>query len=98
MTKICPVCKEKFESKNARKFCGIACRLKANKKPIKNTKKSKETLCWSCKNAVCGCSWSKDFTPVKGWKAIPTKVRGNVEINEWIDSFLIVDCPKYKED
>lgn len=31
--------------------------------------KSSQTICWECRNAVNGCSWSRTFTPVKGWVA-----------------------------
>ena len=95
MIKVCPICKKMFESTNAKKFCSLKCVCKARKP---KEKKRKETLCWTCKNAVCGCSWSKDFTPVEGWEAIPTKVRGNIEIDEWLDSYLVVKCPRYEED
>ena len=30
----------------------------------------KETLCWSCAKFAGGCSWSRTFTPVKGWLAV----------------------------
>lgn len=29
----------------------------------------KQTLCWDCTNATGACSWSANFTPVKGWDA-----------------------------
>ena len=95
MIKTCPICKSLFETRRATKFCSSHCRNKAYSKP---KKKRKETLCWTCKNAVCGCSWSKSLTPVDGWDAIPTKVRGNAELDEWLDSFLVVSCPEYEED
>ena len=95
MIKICPVCKNKFKADTAKKFCSLSCKAKARKK---TTKKRRETLCWTCKNAVGGCSWSKNFEPVKGWEAIPTKVRGNLEIDEWLDSYMVISCPKYLED
>lgn len=45
------------------------------------------TLCWSCKNACGGCSWSKSLTPVKGWQAEKTLV-----------SYLVIKCPNYRWD
>ena len=35
-------------------------------------KKEKEQICWTCKNACGGCSWSRNLTPVEGWKAEKT--------------------------
>lgn len=49
-----------------------------------------ETLCWYCEKACGNCSWSKNFTPVEGWKADPTKVQ------ETIDSFVVHECPKFE--
>ncbi len=94
MIKICPVCKRFFEIRSAAKFCSTVCKKKTKPK----RKKHRETLCWTCKNAVLGCSWSKNFTPVEGWEAVPTKVRGNLELDEWLDSYLVISCPKYIED
>ena len=49
-------------------------------------------LCWNCKNACGGCSWSRDFTPVIDWTATPTKIIGNQYI---IPSYSITACPEY---
>ena len=54
------------------------------------------TLCWDCKNAVLGCSWSRDFVPVEGWKAVPTKVYGGEE--RVTDSFNVLECPEFVPD
>lgn len=54
------------------------------------------TLCWRCGNACAKCSWSKDFTPVEGWVAIPTKVKDSHEGT--IDSFLVLKCPQFDDD
>lgn len=45
----------------------------------------REQLCWSCMNACGGCSWSLDFIPVKGWKALKSSH----------ESYRILDCPKF---
>jgi hypothetical protein len=60
-----------------------------------------KTLCWTCRKAYGGCSWTEvDYTkegwpirfePVKGWNAIPTK-------NEKYTSVLVVSCPEYDPD
>ena len=44
-----------------------------------------ETLCWKCGNALGGCSWSIDFTPVEGWDAKPTAH----------NSYKVYNCPKF---
>lgn len=54
-----------------------------------------QTLCWECKNACGGCSWSKNFEPVAGWNALPTTLKscsGRIE-----QSYLVRSCPKYVE-
>ena len=68
---------------------------------MKDTRKYKEsknsTLCWNCEKATGGCSWSRDFTPVEGWKAKPTKIKedGGKTI---IDSFIVKKCPEFVAD
>lgn len=61
-------------------------------------KKEHETLCWTCKKATGGCSWSKSFTPIEGWKAIPTKVKINDRSRrgDETDSFDIYECPEFE--
>ncbi len=55
-----------------------------------------DTLCWSCKRALCGCSWSKYFIPVKGWKAKKTKI--NCGPQGYTDSYKVIACPEYLKD
>ena len=55
------------------------------------------TICWDCANATTdGCSWAKDLKPVKGWEAEPT-VKQNFR-GEPLKSFLVIRCPKFKQD
>ena len=50
-----------------------------------------DSLCWECKNSTTnGCEWAKSFTPVDGWKAIPS-VAGES------DSYLVLECPKFEK-
>lgn len=60
------------------------------------------TLCWFCRRACGGCSWSQDFTPVAGWDAVPTKIKTqrDATTGEFIldDSFLVLACPEYEAD
>ena len=51
--------------------------------------------CWTCQNACGGCSWSKDFQPVKGWQAEKTFLPSN---GEFAESYRIIECPQYKPD
>ena len=52
----------------------------------------KQTICWDCKNATGGCSWSNhhEHKPVEGWEAIPTTMGNGVH------SFAVLKCPKYQ--
>lgn len=51
--------------------------------------------CWTCKKACGGCSWSRSFTPVKGWEAVPTHIPSN---GEYADSYKIIKCPQYEAE
>ena len=55
--------------------------------------KEQYNRCWTCKNACGGCSWSRDFIPVKGWDAEKTYLISN---GEHADSYYIKSCPEYK--
>lgn len=57
----------------------------------------KDTLCWGCKKACCGCSWSKRFVPVKGWTATETVIIGGKNGNEEIKSYRVIRCPEFEE-
>ena len=51
-------------------------------------KVAEETLCWGCAKACGGgCSWSKDFVPVKGWDAKETR-----------KGYLVTSCPQFEAD
>ena len=93
-TKKCQYCGAEFKARTNRRYCsqycaGIAGRYK---------KTTVDTICWNCKNATGGCSWSEDFTPVEGWKAKPTtlKVRSGKYIN-YVKSYVVRKCPKFVE-
>lgn len=63
----------------------------------------KDSLCWKCKNALKGCSWSKDFIPVPGWKARPTVIYYPKSVNNKIvrgidKSYHVESCPQYEYD
>ena len=49
-------------------------------------------LCWDCKNACCGCSWSLAGEPIPGWTAKPTINKDGMK------SYLVTDCPEFVRD
>ena len=49
------------------------------------------TLCWDCENCIGGCSWSKNFEPVEGWKAEAVTNSDNT------DTYLVRECPQFKK-
>ena len=55
--------------------------------------KPKYTKCWTCKKACGGCSWSREFIPVDGWKTISTSHPAN---GEFAKSYHIISCPEYE--
>lgn len=60
--------------------------------------------CWTCANALGGCSWTSidqktdkvRFEPVPGWDAKPTSRSVNGET--MMESYAIHDCPQYVPD
>lgn len=92
MTKICQMCGKVFDGRQ-QKYCGFQCSWKAKQeKSARKPKKRKETLCWTCKNACGGCSWSQSFTPVEGWDATETVLKC-AEGEE--TSYFVSGCPLY---
>lgn len=55
------------------------------------------TLCWDCANALYGCSWSRKFEPVRGWKVEERRIqyRGR---EDGIQSFRVIECPRFNPD
>lgn len=58
----------------------------------------KQTICWNCKKATGGCSWSDHFEhrPVDGWNAVQTRLRMNND--EYQPSYIVISCPEFEED
>lgn len=52
-------------------------------------------LCWDCKKACGGCSWSKNFEPVPGWQA-EKRVLYNAKIP--VVSYHITACPEFEQE
>lgn len=70
-----------------------------------DTRSSEETtqLCWTCRKACGGCSWSErgadgkvKFEPVPGWNAVPT--RRSRDGKTVMESYCIKACPEYEPD
>ena len=58
-------------------------------------KREKDSLCWDCKNSTCsGCSWSKEFKPVTGWKVI----KENKDSQTYGETYKVLSCPKFEPD
>ena len=55
----------------------------------------KRQLCWDCKRACGGCSWSRNFTPIAGWDAEETTICVQNRSEGRISSFYIRDCPQF---
>lgn len=54
--------------------------------------KPESTICWKCGKTSGGCSWSRNFVPVKGWDAKEKAVRG-IGL-----SYTVKSCPEFEED
>lgn len=59
------------------------------------------TLCWHCKNAVptgtSGCSWSRDFQPVKGWVADAHNLKTQSS-GRHLNTYCVIYCPQFQKD
>lgn len=92
--KICEECGKVFFTKEKnKKYCCKACKEKA----LKRKRNERGQICWRCKKATGGCSWSSFLQPVEGWNAIPTMVK-NREGKSIYNSFKILYCPLFEED
>lgn len=58
-------------------------------------------ICWKCKNATGGCSWSAFLKPVEGWEAEPRIIRNydnTLHIYKEIHTYKIIHCPLFVPD
>ena len=53
------------------------------------------SLCQICAQTIGTCSWERDFTPVPGWDAIPTKILMQSGVRE--QSYRVLRCPLFVE-
>lgn len=63
------------------------------KRSVYDSMNRHSTLCWDCEKSFGRCSWSKDFVPVKNWKAKPTKILSAYGL---VDSFDVYECPEFE--
>ena len=56
------------------------------------------TLCWNCKNAIFGCSWSREFIPVPGWEAVETSLRLHKKPEDECTSYIVLKCPEFQPE
>lgn len=87
----CIVCNKTFYTRNKAKKC---CSVNCMSIHIENKNSEFSQLCWHCANATGKCSWSRDFTPVKGWTATPTIIKNDDHIQS---SYAITACPELKK-
>ena len=87
--RVCEVCGKIFPSKsNLKKYCSKECKCKT----IKKKREENSQICYFCKNACGGCSWSKSFIPVDDWDAEPTIVKDS--LGDFC-SYKINKCPQF---
>lgn len=55
-----------------------------------------ETLCWSCARSIGKCPWSRDLTPVPGWKAKTREI--TLKNGEKSVSYFVIKCPLFTAD
>lgn len=85
----------KSKSKKAQKE-GVLIADAAVKEAIRKKQQRGMTLCWGCANCYNGCSWSRKFEPVDGWKAIPTSKGVTYgDRKKEVKSFFVVECPEF---
>lgn len=69
--------------------------------PKKRKRKNRESayapasICWDCKNALLGCSWSCDFVPVEGWEAVKSEIINSAGKNKATQTYRVVSCPEF---
>lgn len=52
------------------------------------------TICWDCRFAVGGCSWSSKFKPIEGWTAYEVKPSNTKPYS----TYMVEQCPKFERD
>lgn len=58
------------------------------------------SICGECQRPIGTCSWNREFKPVPGWTATPTRIlmyttmKGTSQPG-YVDSYNVTDCPLY---
>lgn len=58
----------------------------------------KEQPCWTCTKACGGCSWSKNLTPIEGWKAEKVYFNTYRQDTSTDYTYQISYCPEYEKE
>lgn len=87
--KSCECCGKIFFSKSNLKKC---CCKDCSREMAKRKREEYGQLCWRCKNACCGCSWSREQKPIDGWTAERTIVK---DAKGDFSSYKIKNCPQF---
>ena len=101
----CKYCGKEFTTtKMAQKFCSDICRYtleqqnrceKAGYEYMKKQSMSDQP-CWDCKKYVNGCSWSRSFIPIEGWKAEKRILTTARKFEPKIETYRILYCPEFE--
>lgn len=60
-------------------------------------RKRYNSLCWLCRNAYSGCSWSRYSLPVPGWTAVRNDLSYyNGKLHTVSKSYAVLDCPQFR--
>lgn len=83
-------------------------RVKYGKKRLRGNKETRTNICFDCKKACGGCSWSEydtekkrtRFEPVPGWTAEKVALRTGTDPNgaRIIETYAISACPLFEPD
>ena len=89
VVKTCETCGKVFFCKStSRIYCSKECKTMA----VNQKKDEMDQLCWRCKKACAGCSWTKFYEPVNGWNAESTIVKDSCGD---FTSYRIKGCPEF---
>lgn len=82
--------------------------VRKGRERTRGNKKTQTNICFDCKKACGGCSWSElnpdtgkpRFEPVPGWTAEKTVLRTGTDMHgvQKIETYAISACPLFEED
>lgn len=82
--------------------------MEVQKKGIGGQTATQTNICFDCKKACGGCSWSEfdpdarqpRFEPVPGWEAKPVmlQVGNHAGGKVLVETYQITDCPEFERD